>query len=328
MPSVKAAAPLPANVVTTPPAAILRMRLFPVSEMKTFPAVSTATPRGKLKAAFVPVPSANAADPLPAKVLTTPPGDTLRMRWLEESTTNTLPMESMDTPQGPLNEALVPAPSAKAAVPLPASVDTTPPGVILRMRLPSETRALPTESRARPTKNENKAPVPVPSAYPLEPPANVLTTPLGVTLRTRKKSATKTCSLPSTAIAMGRKKEALVPAPSVYAIEPLPAIVLTAPAGVTFRMRELTVSATYTLPLELVAIPKGVLNEAPAWVPSANAAAPLPASNVTAKGSQPTLLVTEPKGHAPGQAQGVALAELRGQKKPAGQSTGTADKQK
>ena len=200
MPSAKAAAPLPANVVTTPPAAILRMRLFPESPMKTFPAVSTATPRGALKEAPVPVPSANAADPLPARVLTTPPGVTLRMRLLAESATNTLPMESVDTPQQLPNEALVPAPSAKAAVPLPASVDTTPPGVILRMRLPSETRALPTESRARPKVYENKAPVPVPSAYPLEPPANVLTTPLGVNLRTRNKSATKRCSLPSTAI--------------------------------------------------------------------------------------------------------------------------------
>jgi hypothetical protein len=50
---------------------------------------------------------------------------TLRMRWLVWSATNTLPLASMATPRGELKPAWVPDPSAKAAVPLPASVVTT-----------------------------------------------------------------------------------------------------------------------------------------------------------------------------------------------------------
>ncbi len=59
----------------------------------------------------------------------------LRMRWLSESATMTLPLLSTATPLGLLNEAPAPTPSANEADPLPASVVTTPPGVTLRMRL-------------------------------------------------------------------------------------------------------------------------------------------------------------------------------------------------
>ena len=57
-----------------------------------------------------------------------------RMRLLFVSATIMLPLRSRATPEGEENEALIPAPSAYAYEPLPASVDTAPPGVTLRMR--------------------------------------------------------------------------------------------------------------------------------------------------------------------------------------------------
>ena len=126
---------LPATVVTTPPGVNLRMRLLYQSAKKTLPMESTATPQGPHSDAPVPVPSANAAEPLPASVLTTPPGVTLRMRLFDESPTITLPLESKATPKGLLNLAAVPVPSdAPDTPPLPASVVTTPKGVTLRIR--------------------------------------------------------------------------------------------------------------------------------------------------------------------------------------------------
>jgi hypothetical protein len=118
----------------------------------TLPLLSTATPEGRLNEAPAPVPSANVADPLPASVVTTPPGATLRMRWLSQSATMTLPLLSTATPKGLLNEAPAPVPSVNAYDPLPASVVTTPPGVTLRMRLlsPSATTTLPLLSTATP----------------------------------------------------------------------------------------------------------------------------------------------------------------------------------
>ena len=58
-----------------------------------------------------------------------------RMRWLPASATMTLPLLSTATPEGFLNEAPVPMPSANVADQLPASGVTTPPGVTLRMRV-------------------------------------------------------------------------------------------------------------------------------------------------------------------------------------------------
>jgi hypothetical protein len=46
--------------------------------------------------------------PLPAKVVTTPAGVTLRILWLLASATKTLPLASTATPVGPLNHAAVP----------------------------------------------------------------------------------------------------------------------------------------------------------------------------------------------------------------------------
>ena len=62
-----------------------------------------------------------------------------RMRLLEVSATTMTPLEGMTTtPRGKLKLAAAPAPSAKAALPLPASVVVGPPGV-----LPWTTSALP-----------------------------------------------------------------------------------------------------------------------------------------------------------------------------------------
>ena len=48
-----------------------------------------------------------------------------RIRWFSPSATYTLPSESTATPDGDLNRAAVPVPSADPVVPLPASVETT-----------------------------------------------------------------------------------------------------------------------------------------------------------------------------------------------------------
>jgi hypothetical protein len=63
-----------------------------------------------------------------------------------------LPLLSTATPVGLLKEAPSPVPSANTSAPLPASVDTTPSGVTLRIRwfLESATKTLPTLSTATP----------------------------------------------------------------------------------------------------------------------------------------------------------------------------------
>ena len=173
--------PLPANVLTTPLGVTFRMQLFSASATSTLPPASTAMPIGKLNIAFVPVPSAKSGSPFPASVDTIPPGVTLRMRWPPVSPTKTLPLESTATPRGRQNEAAVPAPSANAPGPPPASVLTTPPGVTFLMRLlnMSATKILPPESTATPAGLSNEAAAPVPSARPIDPlPASVLTTPV------------------------------------------------------------------------------------------------------------------------------------------------------
>ena len=98
VPSLEPDVVLPANVVTTPAEVILRTQLFPPSATYTFPSESSITPRGNLKLALAPVPSANIGDPLPAKVVTTPKGVILRITWLPVSATYTFPDESIATP--------------------------------------------------------------------------------------------------------------------------------------------------------------------------------------------------------------------------------------
>jgi hypothetical protein len=74
----------------------------------------TETPKGPRKLAAEPVPSAKAALPLPASVVTTPRGVTSRMRLLPASTTTIIPLEGITaTVHGLLKLAAAPVPSAK-----------------------------------------------------------------------------------------------------------------------------------------------------------------------------------------------------------------------
>jgi hypothetical protein len=74
------------------------------------------------------------------------------MRLLSLSATMTLPLLSTATPEGELNVAPAPVPSANVFDPLPASVVTRPPRVTLRMRLlrSSATMTLPLLSTVTP----------------------------------------------------------------------------------------------------------------------------------------------------------------------------------
>ena len=87
-----------------------------------FEPVKVATPRGSLKLAAIPVPSAHEAVPLPARVLTRPEEVTALMRV--ESATYTTPAMPTATPVGPSKAAAAPKPSAMDALPLPAKVVT------------------------------------------------------------------------------------------------------------------------------------------------------------------------------------------------------------
>src|SRR5207244_970388 len=79
--------PLPATVLMVPPTTILRTRLLPWSATQMLPAASTAIPHGRaIEAAVAGPPSpAKVELPLPAIVVMTPLGETLRMRWFKES---------------------------------------------------------------------------------------------------------------------------------------------------------------------------------------------------------------------------------------------------
>ena len=187
-PSANTPLPLPTSVVTIPMGVTSRMRLLKASHTTmTLLEGITAIPCGLLKLAAEPVPSAKAALPLPASVVTTPRGVTSRMRLFHVSATTMMPLEgSTTTPFGPLNLAAAPVPSAKVALPLPASVVTTPRGVTSLMRLlpSSATTIMPLEGiTATPAGPLKPAAAPVPS--PLPPPASVVTTPRGVTRRMR-----------------------------------------------------------------------------------------------------------------------------------------------
>src|SRR3954452_9046813 len=122
---VEPAVVCPANVVTTPAAVILRIRLLFVSATKMLPEASTAIPAGPLNSAAVPVALIIPAMPSPANVVTTPAGVILRMRLVSASATYMLPELSKSKPLGPLSLAPVPVPSSQPLVE-PAKVDTTP----------------------------------------------------------------------------------------------------------------------------------------------------------------------------------------------------------
>ena len=73
--------------------------------------------------------------PDPASVVTTPKGVTIRMRCPANSATITLSNASMVMPFGELKVADAPMPFVPPAVPFPASVDTFPDSVTIRMQL-------------------------------------------------------------------------------------------------------------------------------------------------------------------------------------------------
>ena len=102
-------------------------------------AASTATPRGLstlVSAASVALPGLGELPPLPATVLVTPAGLTLRSLLPPPSATSTLtPCASQDMCCGVKKEAEVPLPSLESAMALPASVPVVPAAVMLRMRL-------------------------------------------------------------------------------------------------------------------------------------------------------------------------------------------------
>src|SRR5579859_7495011 len=99
------------------------------------PEESTAIPYGKENDAEVPVALVDPGDPDPARVVTTPPEVIFRTRLLVASATYTFPEESTATPWGYQNDADVPVALVDPEVNCPASVVTTPPGVIFGIML-------------------------------------------------------------------------------------------------------------------------------------------------------------------------------------------------
>jgi hypothetical protein len=111
------------------------------------------------------------------------------------------------------------------------------------------------------------------------------------------KSATNTLPEGSVVNPIGTLNDAAVPVPFAFPATPLPANVLTTPAGVILRIVLLYKSATYTFPEASLATAIGVLNAAAVPVPLILPATPLPAKVVTvateATGSE--LLITVPQ---------------------------------
>ena len=245
-----------------------------------------ATAEGKYMYALSAAPSApQLAVPLPArseeKAL---PTSTARRRWEKASATITRRPAASHARPAPqlgavpkLKAAFVPTPFVNTAVPLPASVLTSPlPSEIARTRLlrvsPTYSVPTPAGSRASPVGLKNAASPPAgASAHAALPlPASVVTAPLTAsTTRTRLPARVATYSVAVAArytMASGNAKAAEVPAPSASPITPLPARVRTAlPTGLRLRTRWLLASA----------INKRFAPPAPGGEPSARAAGPL-----------------------------------------------------
>ena len=124
--------------VEAPCANTSRIRLFWASAKKTFPELSTATPRGLFmdaETAGPPSPEKPAA-PLPASVVMMPPADTFRIRLLKVSAMKRFPAASTATPLGSFNDAEVAGPPSpeKPSTPLPATVVMMPLTETFRIR--------------------------------------------------------------------------------------------------------------------------------------------------------------------------------------------------
>jgi len=91
---------LPASVLTLPSGVTRRTRRLAPSATTTLPAASTATARGSAKATPAPRPSAHAAVPFPASVVTSPAGVIARITWLLRSLTYTVPLGATATHVG------------------------------------------------------------------------------------------------------------------------------------------------------------------------------------------------------------------------------------
>ena len=186
IPSVLPGAPaLPAIVVTVPEGEIRRMTWLKVSATNTLPAASTAVPTGFRYSACIAAPSRNPSVPeTPENVVTSPTGVIRRNTCEFPSATNAFPPASTVIPNGPTvvvvaeliglvpiaaNRAAVPFPSSEPTSPArPATVLTTPSGVILRTRwlTASVTYRLPWGSTAMPHGRLNRAVSPGPSMAP------------------------------------------------------------------------------------------------------------------------------------------------------------------
>ena len=117
----------------------------------------------------------------------------------------------------------------------------------------------------------------------------MLTTPLGVIMRTTQSNSSVTYAVPppSTVIRAGDRNEAAVPTPSRLTQRPaIPAQVLTTPAGVILRIVQLPPSTTYSSPPLPTATPRGARNRAAPRTPSS-----LP--NIPAR---PASVLTTPSG--------------------------------
>jgi len=92
-------------------------------------------PRGSLKLDAEPLPFAEPASPVPAKVVTAPKEVIFLIKLLLESATYTFPFASTAIPLGYEKLAAVPVPFEDPTEPLPATVVTTPADVIFRILL-------------------------------------------------------------------------------------------------------------------------------------------------------------------------------------------------
>src|ERR1035438_8574925 len=108
-----------------------------MSEKLRTPLVSSPSPYGLFSCAAVAAPPSPAypGAPVPAKVLITPAGETIRMRSFRLSATYRLPCPSTATPLGNFSLADVAAPPSMAGPhPPPTTVEILPPGATFRTR--------------------------------------------------------------------------------------------------------------------------------------------------------------------------------------------------
>ena len=132
--------------------AVVRIVLFRVSATYRSPFAFTAIPWGMLNRSQFAVPIHPGQ---PAIVVTTPPAVIFRIVWLLVSATYSVPVPSTAIPCGPPNRAALPVPSFDPNAPAwPASVVTTPAGVICRivLLLESATYTVPAVSTATPSR--------------------------------------------------------------------------------------------------------------------------------------------------------------------------------